>query len=70
MIPIVFINIEDILLKGKVLLIFGARRVGKTTLLKKLLNDSGLKFKLDSGDSIKIQELLSSNDFNRKLENH
>jgi len=65
MIPIVFINIEDILLKGKVLLIFGTRRVGKTTLLKKLLNDSGLKFKLDSGDSIKIQELLSSNDFNR-----
>lgn len=67
MIPRIFTNTEDILAKGKVLLIFGARRVGKTTLLKKLLNDSGLKFKLDSGDNIRIQELLSSNDFNKIL---
>jgi len=56
-------NISDIIFPGKVLIIYGARRTGKTTMLKNLLAKSGLKYRYDSGDNIRIQELLSSQDF-------
>ena len=56
-------NIKDIIFANKVLIIYGARRTGKTTMLKNLLAGSGLKYKYDSGDNIRIQELLSSQDF-------
>ena len=51
------------LVSNKVLIIYGPRQAGKTTLLKQFLENSGLKYKLDSGDNIKIQHLLSSQDF-------
>ncbi len=60
-------NINDIITKNKVLIIYGARRVGKTTMLKNLLLKSGLKYKYDSGDNIRIRELLSSQDFDTIL---
>ncbi len=49
---------------NKVLVIYGPRRVGKTTLLNDYLANCGFKYKLDSGDNIKVQETLSSEDFN------
>lgn len=49
---------------GKVLVIYGPRRVGKTTLLNDYLTSCSLTYKLDSGDNIRIQEILSSQDFN------
>ncbi len=49
---------------NKVLVIYGPRRVGKTTLLTDFLVNCKLKYKLDSGDNIKVQETLSSQDFN------
>lgn len=52
---------------GKVLLIYGPRRVGKTTLLQNFLKSTHLKFKVDSGDNIRTQEVLSSQDFNKIL---
>ena len=52
---------------GKVLLLTGARQVGKTTLLRDFLNKTPLKYKLDSGDNIRIQDLLGSRDFERIL---
>lgn len=45
------------------LVIYGPRQVGKTTLLKNFLANCNLKYKLDSGDNIKIQHILSSQDF-------
>lgn len=48
---------------GKVLVIYGPRRVGKTTLLNDFLAHCGLRYKLDSGDNIRVQETLSSQDF-------
>src|SRR3989344_1880136 len=48
---------------GKVLVIYGPRRIGKTTLLNDFLSDCGHRYRLDSGDNIKIQETLSSQDF-------
>ena len=48
--------------KGKVLVIFGPRRVGKTTLLVDYLENCGLKYRLGSGDSIAVREIFSSQD--------
>jgi predicted AAA+ superfamily ATPase len=48
---------------NKVLVIYGPRRVGKTTLLQAFLASTSLNYKLDSGDNIRTQHLLSSQDF-------
>jgi len=53
---------------GKVLVIYGPRRVGKTTLLNDFLSECKLKHRMDSGDNIKVQETLSSQDFDRLKE--
>lgn len=52
----------------RALIIYGPRRVGKTTLLQNFLDKTTLKYRLDSGDNIRIQDLLSSQDFPRILE--
>jgi len=44
------IEIEEHLQKGKVLIIYGSRQVGKTTLLKLFLEQSDLKHKFYTGD--------------------
>lgn len=48
---------------NKVTVIYGPRRAGKTTLLNAFLQQTRFKFKLDSGDNIRTQQLLSSQDF-------
>jgi hypothetical protein len=60
-------DLEKELHPGKVLLLTGARQVGKTTLLRSFLKKTTLKYKLDSGDNIRLQELLGSQDFSRIL---
>ncbi|MDI6768681.1 MAG: ATP-binding protein [Anaerolineales bacterium] len=52
---------------NRVLVIYGPRRVGKTTLLQGYLKQTELKYKLDSGDNIRTQQILSSQDFNQIL---
>ncbi|MEK7528893.1 MAG: ATP-binding protein [Patescibacteria group bacterium] len=52
---------------GKVLVIFGPRQVGKTTLVQDFLNKTSLKFQLETGDNIKIQTLLASQELERIL---
>ena len=58
-----FNTVEHLIPDNKVLIIYGSRRVGKTTMLKEILKSSKLKYKLDSGDNIRINEILSSGDF-------
>lgn len=58
-----FYSLEKYLQKGKVLIIYGARQVGKTTLVKDFLSKSDIKYKLDSGDNIRTQQVLSSQNF-------
>lgn len=53
---------------GKVLVIFGPRRVGKTTLLKNYLKSYEGKYRLDNGDNIRLQADLGSLDYDRILE--
>lgn len=59
--------LEDHLQTNKVLVVYGPRRVGKTTLLQTLLAHTPLKYKLDSGDNIRTQQILSSQDFSQIL---
>jgi len=63
-----FYNLEKMIKHGKVLIIYGPRRVGKTILLEEFLNKTDLKYKLDSGDNIKTQQILSSQDFSQIIE--
>lgn len=62
-IPRYYQNLGQYTEPNKVLIVYGPRRVGKTTLLNEYLKKSGLKYKLDSGDNIKIAETLSSQNF-------
>lgn len=57
--------LEPLLQAGKVLVIYGPRRVGKTTLLKTLLAETLLKYRFDSGGNIRVQEILGSQDFEK-----
>ena len=60
-------DLNKYLKPNHVLIIFGPRQVGKTTLLKNFLSQTNLKYKLDSGDNIRIQNLLGSQDFDKIL---
>ena len=63
MLPRYYQQVKGLFPANKVLILYGSRRVGKTTLLKKILASSGLNYKIDSGENIRIKEILSSNDF-------
>lgn len=67
MIKRIYEPLEERLTPNKVLVIYGPRRVGKTTLMQSCLNQTKLKFKLDSGDNIRTQQILSSQDFSQIL---
>ena len=56
-------NLDKYLKKGKALVIYGPRRVGKTTLLRQYLSGCKVKYKLDSGDNMLTQQVLSSQSF-------
>jgi len=60
-------DLNKYLKPNHVLIIFGPRQVGKTTLLEGFLKQTTLKYKLDSGDNIRIQNLLGSMDFDKIL---
>jgi hypothetical protein len=59
--------LDPYLQAGKALVIYGPRRVGKTTLLQNFLAHTPLRFKLDSGDNIRTQQVLGSQDFEQIL---
>lgn len=61
-------KLDDYLKPGKALIVYGPRRVGKTTLLQNYLSQTKLKYKLDSGDNIRVQQILDSEDFKQILE--
>ena len=58
-------NIEKIIKPNKALVIYGPRRVGKTTLLKAFLDRTKLKYKFDIGDNITVADIIGSRDFKR-----
>lgn len=60
-------DLNQYLEAGKVLVVFGPRQVGKTTLVQDFLGETSLKFKLETGDNIKIQALFASQDLQKIL---
>jgi len=58
-------NIDKLIKPNKALIVYGPRRAGKTTLLNDFLKRTSLNYKLDSGDNIRIQQILSSQDFSQ-----
>ncbi len=67
MITRAYMPLDTYLQPGKVLVIYGPRRVGKTTLLREFLAHTSLKYKLDSGDNVTTQQTLSSQEFRQIL---
>ena len=53
------LSIQDNLQAGKVFILYGARQVGKTTLVKKFLSMTSLKYRYDTGDNFQIADQLS-----------
>ncbi|EFK07170.1 conserved hypothetical protein [delta proteobacterium NaphS2] len=53
-------NLKKAVSPGKVVVIYGARRTGKTTLLKKFLESTDEKFLFVNGDDIVVRQYLES----------
>lgn len=60
MIKRIYNDLSKYLKPNKVLILYGPRRVGKTVLLESFLQNSGLKYKLDDGGDISVQEIFNS----------
>lgn len=52
-------DLEKLIKAGKVLIIYGPRQVGKTTLVNEFLSTTKLKYRYDSGDNIELANDLS-----------
>jgi len=70
LLPRIYDNLSLFLKPNKVLVIYGSRQTGKTTLLKKFLseNDGHLRYKLDSGDDVNTQIVLGSSEFKKIID--
>jgi hypothetical protein len=60
-------TISELVKPGRVLVVYGPRRSGKTTIIKNYLDSLQEKYVLDSGDNTATQELLGSLDSQRIL---
>jgi len=59
-------NLKKLITPGKVVVIYGARRVGKTTLLQKFLeNEDASKVLFVNGDDIMVRHYLESQSINK-----
>lgn len=54
------LSLEDLIQAGKVVILYGPRQVGKTTLVKSLLDQTSLKYRYDTGDNFQIAQALSA----------
>jgi predicted AAA+ superfamily ATPase len=67
MIPRHYAPLDAHVRPGRVLLIYGPRRVGKTTLMQTYLDGTGLRARRVSGDDVTVQDVLGSRDTARLL---
>jgi len=58
----VYKNLEEEFRENRVLIIYGPRRTGKTTLLTRYLKQCGKKYRLETGENVRVREILSSMD--------
>ena len=64
----VYDKLGDMLSPGKVLVLYGPRQTGKTTLINHFLHDYTDTFRLDTGENIRIREVFESLDYKRLIE--
>ena len=64
----IYNDLDQYLIPGKVLVIFGPRQAGKTTLVKHYLNQTSYKYRFETGDNIQIQTLFSIADLTQLKE--
>jgi len=64
-IPRFYQQLDSYLKPNKVLVLYGPRQVGKTTLLTEYLKKTKYKYRLDFGEDIRIREVLESNNFKK-----
>lgn len=62
-IPRYYSDLSPFLKPNKVLVLYGPRQVGKTTILEDYLGASSWKYRLDYGEDVRIQEILEHRDF-------
>jgi uncharacterized protein len=62
-IPRIYDDLNQYEMPHKILVIYGPRRIGKTTLLENFLSHYQGRYKLDSGDNINTQYILGSQNF-------
>ena len=53
-------DVQKLLKKGKVIVLYGPRRVGKTTLVENFIKNTTLRCKFASGDNIETRNVFSS----------
>lgn len=63
MIPRFYDDLNTSLRPHRILVVYGPRRAGKTTLLNRFLEKYPLRHKIDSGDNLRTQILFESRDF-------
>ncbi len=56
----IYEDLGKLLKPNEVLIIYGPRRVGKTVLLEDFLSKTNLKFKLENGGDLGVQEIFAS----------
>jgi predicted AAA+ superfamily ATPase len=64
-IPRYYADLGSFLKPNKVLVLYGPRQVGKTTLLEDYLTSTSFKYRLDSGENVRVQEILEFQDFEK-----
>jgi len=61
-------NLDKYIEPNKVLVIYGARQIGKTTLISNYLKSTKYNYRLETGDNLRISNLFESLDFNELIE--
>ena len=61
------VDLSSLSVPGKVAILYGPRRAGKTTLLSAYLQSCGLRYRLETGDNIRMSHLLGSADLKEIL---
>ena len=60
LLPRIYDKLDNLLEPGKVIVIYGPRRVGKTTLLTQFVKHTKLKYRFDTVEDLGVTEVLSS----------
>jgi len=60
MINRIYDELENLLEPNKVIVLYGPRRVGKTTILNKFTKTTNLKFRFDTGEDLGVQKVFLS----------